>query len=125
MSIVNRVTLIGFAGKDAEVSSSQTGKQVSKLSLATNKKYRDQKDEWREKTAWHRCVAYGPIAEHVGRIQKGAYVLLEGELSYREYERTIETADGPVKVMWPVTEILIDAVKLLDRNGKQEERGAA
>jgi single-strand DNA-binding protein len=125
MSIENRVTLIGFTGKDAETASTQAGKQIARLSIATNKRYKDAQDQWKEKTSWHRCVAYGTTADYVGKIQKGAQVLIEGELSYREYERTIETPDGPVKVQWPLTEILIDSVKVLDRQAKREERGAA
>jgi hypothetical protein len=46
-------------------------------------------------------------------------VIVEGELSYREYERTIETPDGPVRVQWPLTEILIKSVKVLDRQAKR------
>jgi single-strand DNA-binding protein len=125
MSIENRVTLIGYAGKNAEVGSIKGGKQVARISVATSKRFKDAKDEWQEKVTWHRCVAYGPAAEYAGKVQKGAHVLVEGELSYREYERTIETPDGPVKVQWPLTEILIDSVKVLDRQAKHEVRGAA
>jgi hypothetical protein len=52
-------------------------------------------------------------------------VFLEGELLYREYERTIETESGPVKMLWPITEIVIDSVTILDRKERQEKRGAA
>jgi len=51
--------------------------------------------------------------------------MVEGELVHREYERTIETDNGPVKVMWPIAEIAVDSVSVLDRKAKQEERGAA
>lgn len=124
-SLENRVTLIGYTGKDAESGSTQSGKQFAKLSVATSKRFKDQQDQWQERTTWHKAVAYGPVADYAGKIQKGAHVLIEGELTYREYERTIETTEGPVKVQWPVTEILIDSVKALDRQAKQEERGAA
>jgi single-strand DNA-binding protein len=125
MSIENRITLIGFTGKDAEVRSTQAGKQVARLSIATNKNYKDAEDHWKSKTTWHRCAAYGKTAEHVSKIQKGTLVTIEGELGYREYERNIETAEGPVKVLWPVTEILIESIKVLDRRESQEKRGAA
>lgn len=42
---------------------------------------------------------------------------------YREYERTIETESGPVKVPWPITEIVIDSITVLDRKNKQEKQG--
>jgi len=80
---------------------------------------------WREKTQWHACVCYGAAADYSGKIQTGAHVFIEGELAHREYERTIETDSGPVKVPWPVTEIVADSVSVLDRKEKQERRGAA
>jgi single-strand DNA-binding protein len=125
MSIENRVTLVGFTGKDAETGSTQSGRQFAKLSVATNKRFKDQQDQWQERTTWHKCIAYGPVADYTGRIQKGAHVLIEGELVYREYERTIESPEGPLKVQWPVTEVVIDSISVLDRSEKQERRGAA
>jgi single-stranded DNA-binding protein len=67
--------------------------------------------------------AYGQIAEYAAKIQTGAHVFIEGELIYREYEGTIETEGGPVKVIWPVTEIVIGSISLLDRKEKQERQG--
>ena len=103
--MINRVTLAGFAGKDARSSSTQNGRSMTKLSVATTKRYKDAQQQWQEKTQWHSCVAYnGPAADYAAKIQTGDHVFLEGELIYREYERTVETDSGPVTVLWPVTE---------------------
>jgi single-strand DNA-binding protein len=104
---INRITIIGFTGKDARHSSTQNGKSVTKLSVATTKRYRDAEGKWQEKTQWHTCVAYGPVAEYAAKIQSRTLVFLEGEVSYREYERTLETETASVRVQWPVTEIVI------------------
>jgi len=122
---INRITIAGFAGKDARSNSAQNGKSRTRLSIATTKRYKDAEGHWKEKTQWHACVAYGLTAEYAAKIQTGAHVFIEGELVYHEYERTIETETGPVKVPWPVTEIVIDAIFLLDRKDKQERKGAA
>jgi single-strand DNA-binding protein len=122
---INRVTLVGFAGKDAKTSATQGGRTMTRLSVATTKRYKDSAQEWQEKTQWHDCVAYGPTGDYAARVQKGAHVMIAGELAHREYERTIETESGPVKVQWPVTEIVIDSVSVLDRKNAREERGAA
>jgi single-strand DNA-binding protein len=122
---INRVTLAGFTGKDARNSSTQNGRSMTKLSVATTKRYKDAQQQWQEKTQWHNCVAYGPTAEYTAKIQTGDHVFIEGELIYREYERTVETDSGPVKVPWPVTEIVIDSISVIDRKEKQERRGAA
>ena len=112
---MNRVTLIGFTGRDAKTGATPAGKNMTKLSVATTKRYRDAHDQWQEKTQWHPCIAYGAIADHCAKVLAGAHVLIEGELNYREYERTIETDSGPVKVQWPVTEVVIETLKVLDR----------
>jgi single-strand DNA-binding protein len=119
---LNRVTLVGFTGRDAKTSATPGGKNITRLSVATTKRYKDAQDQWQEKTQWHSCVAYAGTADVCAKIRTGAHVFLEGELTYREYERTIETDNGPVKVQWPVTEIVIETVKVLDRKA---EKGAA
>lgn len=122
---INRVTLVGFTGKDARNSATQSGRSITKLSVATTKRYKDGEGNWQEKTQWHNCVAYGSAADYAAKIQTGAHVFIEGELVYREYERTVETENGPVKVQWPITEVVIESVSVLDRKDKQERRGAA
>src|SRR3954452_6141379 len=122
---INRVTLAGFSGKDARNSSTQNGKSMTKLSVATTKRYKDAEGNWQEKTQWHTCVAYGATAGYAAKIQTGDHVFLEGELVYREYDRTIETETGPVRVQWPITELVIDSISVLDRREKEEREGAA
>jgi single-strand DNA-binding protein len=123
---INRVTLCGYVGKDARTNTSQNGKSVTRLSIATTKRYRDAQQQWQERTQWHDCVAYnGSVAESAAKIQTGDHVFLEGELVYREYERTVETDSGPVKILWPVTEIVIGTISVIDRKQNREQRGAA
>ncbi len=122
---INRITLAGYTGKDPRTTATQSGRSMTKLSVATSKRYKAADGNWQEKTQWHTCVCYGPTAEYAAKIQTGSHVFLEGELLYREYERTIETESGPVKVPWPVTEIAIGSLSVLDRKDKQERRGAA
>ena len=122
---INRVTLCGYTGKDARSAATQNGRNMTRLSVATTKRYKDAEGNWQEKPQWHTCVAYGPTADYAAKIQSGTHVFIEGELLYREYERTIETDEGPVKVLWPVTEVVIDSLSVLNRKQKQETRGAA
>jgi single-strand DNA-binding protein len=121
---INQVTLIGFTGKDARTSSTQNGRNMTKLSVATTRRYKDAEGNWQQKTQWHTCVAYGPTAEYAAKIQTGSHVYLQGELVYSDYERTVETENGPVKVLWPVSQIVIETISILDRKDKSEQ-GAA
>lgn len=115
---LNRITLCGFTGRDAKTSTTQSGRNISRLSMATTKRHKDANDEWQEKTQWHSCVAYGSTADYTAKIPTGSHVFLEGELTYREYERSIETESGPIKVQWPVTEVVIESIHVLDRKDR-------
>ena len=125
MKIINRVTLCGYTGKEVRTGATRNGRNISRLSVATTRRYQNAQQEWQERTQWHNCVAYGPTADYLARIQTGDHVLLEGELIYREYDRTIETDSGPVKVPWPVAEIVIKTISVIDRKLDREQRGAA
>jgi single-strand DNA-binding protein len=123
---LNRSSLIGFTGQEPKTYATQSGKEITRLSVATTRRY--QKDsEWKEKTQWHDCVFYGGVAQYASNLPKGTHVLIEGELTYREYSRTIESESGPVNVQWPVAEIVLESIKALDRKRKESNdvQGAA
>jgi hypothetical protein len=52
---------------------------------------------------------------------------IDGEPSYREFDRTIESNKGPVRLQWLATEIVVRSLKILDRKPKDslEPEGAA
>src|SRR3954469_19951681 len=101
---LNRVSLIGFTGQQPKTLATRTGKEITRLSVATTRRYQ-QDSEWKEKTQWHDCVLYGALAQSAATIAIGTHILIEGELTYREFERTMEADTGAFKVQWPVTEI--------------------
>ena len=123
---LNRVTLIGFTGQQPKTLATRTGKELTRLSVATTRRYQ-QDSEWKEKTQWHDCVLYGATAHFAATLPKGSHVLIEGELTYREFERAVESETGAIKVQWPVTEIVVESIKTLDRKKKDstETEGAA
>lgn len=54
---VNKVTLIGNAGRDPDIQSTASGKRVAHLSLATSRRIpRD--DAHEERTEWHRFCPF-------------------------------------------------------------------
>jgi hypothetical protein len=101
-----------------QTAATQSGKGVTRFSLATTKRYQ-QDAEWKEKTYWHDCVAYGGYASFAAKLKQGTHVVVEGELTYREYNRAIETESGAINVLWPVTEIVVDSITVLDRRRKE------
>ena len=54
---VNKVILLGHAGKDPQAHILPSGTLVN-LSLATSSRYKDNRGEWQERTEWHSLVGY-------------------------------------------------------------------
>jgi single-strand DNA-binding protein len=117
----NRISLIGFVGNDVQLKSTKNGTPVAVLSVATKSSWKNGKGEYDSRTEWHRCTAWGKLAEFAGRLEKGAHVQIEGELRYREYkkDRGSDTNDAPVKHR--LAEIHANRILKLDRAAKQEE----
>ena len=85
---LNRVQLIGNLGRDPEMRTTQGGKQVVTLNIATSESWRDaHSGERRERTEWHRVVIWneglGDIAEKY--LVKGAKVYVEGKLTTNKW----------------------------------------
>lgn len=108
---VNKVELIGFAGKDPELRYTGGGDPVATLSIGTSESWTDKNSgEKKERTEWHRCVAFDKFAENVvGKLpKKGSYVRVEGQLRTRKWR------DEKAGVDRYTTEIVIDDLILLD-----------
>lgn len=84
---VNKVILVGLAGKDPEIRVSQSGVTFANLSIATTEKWKDKNTgEQREATEWHRLVFAGRLAEIVGEyVRKGSQIYVEGKLATRKW----------------------------------------
>ena len=114
--MINKVTLIGNTGSEADIKRLESGAVVAKFSLATNKSYKDKAGQWQDQTQWHNLILWGPQAEKAERlIYKGAQVYAEGEITYR----TWEDKDGNNR---KTTEIVVNYFRLL---GRKEEAEAA
>ncbi len=86
---VNRVELIGNLGRDPEIRSTQQGKKIATLSIATSESWKDQQSgEWRERTEWHRIVVFNEgLAKVVEKhLSTGMKVRVEGKLRTRKWQ---------------------------------------
>lgn len=84
---LNKATIIGNAGKDAEISYTNTGKAVAKFSVATSVFSKDQSGAQQERTVWHNIVAWERLAEICGNyVKKGKQVYVEGRIDNRSYD---------------------------------------
>ncbi len=113
--LVNRVQLIGNLGKDPELTNTPTGKQLLRLSLATNESYKDAKGEFITNTSWHNLVVWGPLAERMAtRLSKGEKIAVAGKLQHRQYD----DKNGERKY---TTEIVVQ--DFMDFAGRKENTG--
>src|SRR5215213_68966 len=79
---VNKVILIGNATRDAELRHTQTGKAVSSIRLATNRRVGDN-----EETQFHSVVCWEGLAETTAKyVKKGDPLYVEGRLQYRSFQ---------------------------------------
>lgn len=98
---VNKIILIGHAGRDPELRETQGGTKVANFSLATNQRLGGNGDADRERTDWHRLTLWNRLAVFAEEyVKKGDRVYVEGRLEYDSYERegvTIPTAEVNVR----------------------------
>ena len=108
MAGLNRAQIIGRLGQDPDLRDTQSGNMVCTLSIATSLQWRDKTSgEAREKTEWHRCVAFDKTAEIASKyLTKGRQVYVEGRLQTRKWQ----DQDGSDRY---TTEILVENLQLL------------
>lgn len=85
--MVNKVTLIGNLGRDAEVRRLESGAVVAKIAVATTENYKDQSGNWQDRTEWHNVVMWSYLAEKAeSSFKKGMLVYVEGKLTTRKWQ---------------------------------------
>lgn len=115
---LNEVNLLGRAVRDTELKQTPTGKFVATNSIATGKKFTNDKGEKIEDTQFTDVVFWGKSAEIAGEyLSKGKRVFIKGELKTRNWEAD----DGTKRYK---TEVIVKEMILLDGGEKKETSGA-
>lgn len=120
MASVNKAILLGHLGGDPELRYLPDGSPVANFSLATHETWKDKSGEKQERTEWHRCQAWGQLAEIAGEyLKKGAPVYLEGKIRTRKWQ----DKEGRDRY---TTEIVVERLQMLGagrRDTDPAERG--
>ena len=108
---VNKVILIGHLGRDAETAFTASQTAVTKFSVATNRRWKDQATgDWKEETNWTNIVLWR--SENLAQyLTKGKQVYVEGRIQTRSYE------DKDGKKVY-ATEVVAEDVILLGGRGE-------
>lgn len=98
---INKVILIGNVGRNPEVQTTASGKQVAHLSLATSRRIPRGDDSFEERTEWHRLTLWDRLAELAAEyVRRGDRLYAEGRIEYGSFEKngvTIPTAEVVVR----------------------------
>jgi single-strand DNA-binding protein len=103
---LNKVMLIGNVGSEPEIRATASGNRVAKLSLATNRQWKDGSGQKQEKTEWHRLTFFGRLVDIVEQwVKKGDRLYAEGRVEYSQTEK-----DGQTKY-W--TDVVVSEMVML------------
>ncbi|HEY4800846.1 MAG TPA: single-stranded DNA-binding protein, partial [Bacteroidia bacterium] len=121
MGGVNKVILLGNAGKDPDVRHLEGGVTVASFPLATTESFRDKNSgEKKEQTEWHNIVMWRALAESVEKseLKKGDRVYLEGKIRTRQWQ----DKEGAKRF---TVEIVADTFTIINRKRDRAEEGVA
>ena len=84
---MNNLTIIGFAGGDAQVIDlkKQDGSTVTTFSVAT-KEVRGAGETRKEYTTWHKVTVYGGLQKFASTVEKGDLVAVSGPINTQSFE---------------------------------------
>jgi single-strand DNA-binding protein len=116
----NNISLIGFAGKDAEARTTNNQKPYTVLSVATQSSYKDKSTgDYVNRTEWHRVIVWGKLGEFAKKIQKGAHLAVDGELISREF--TDKKHSDVKHRIWEVRATSILKLDRAEKAGSEEQ----
>ncbi len=105
----NSVRLIGHIGTNPETKELESGKKVSRFTLATDEIYKNAKGEKIKDTVWHHLVLWGKTATIAEKyLEKGSEIAIEGKLTSRSYT----SKEGEKKYF---TEIVVGELLMLGK----------
>jgi single-strand DNA-binding protein len=115
MPELNSVIIAGNLTKDPIYRQTTNGTPVVNFSVASNRRYRDSKDDWQEDVCYVGVVAWNKLAESCrDKLRKGNAVLVEGELQ----SRTFKTEKGDSKT---IVEIKARRIQFLNKSVRTAE----
>lgn len=115
MPELNSVIIAGNLTKDPIFRQTTNGTPVVNFSIASNRRFRDKNDEWKEDVCYVGIVAWNRLAESCrDKLKKGNAVLVDGELQ----SRTFKTDDGNNRT---IVEIKARRIQFLNKRVASDE----
>ncbi len=109
MKDLNMVFLLGNITKDPELRYTPNGQAVTQITIATNRRWKDDQGEYKDQAEFTDVVVWAKMAENVANyLKKGSKVHVIGRLQTRNWE----AQDGSKKFK---TEVIATDVTFLDK----------
>jgi single stranded DNA-binding protein len=133
---ISSAEVVGRLGQAPELKYTADQTPYVQLSVATSEgTFTDKTGTIREKTEWHRAVAWGELAERIARdFEKGSAIALTGSMRINTFEKDglkhrttdlhVETADKAPDNARSKNEVRLVGVVREDPRPKQLEKGA-
>lgn len=84
--MINTAMLLGRVGKK-DTKSLRNGGEVTVLSIATSKKYKDSTGQNQEQTTWHNVNCFSKLSEIANKyVHVGDLVFIQGEIQNKKIE---------------------------------------
>ncbi len=85
---INKAMVYGNLTRDPEMKALPSGQNVTSMSIATNRTYKDKDGKSQDETEYHNVVVWGKTAENCAKyLTKGSGVYVEGRLQTRSWEK--------------------------------------
>lgn len=102
--------IYGNLTRDPEMKALPSGQNVTSMSIATNRTYKDKDSKQQEEVEFHNVVVWGKQAESVAKyLTKGSSAFIEGRIATRSWEK-----DGVKQYR---TEIVAESVQFGPKKG--------
>jgi len=106
---LNQLTIIGFIGHHAETKQLPNGTPVTKFSVATTRSWKDEKANGKTKRSGTILLRLDEASPQMAsRLAKGTHVFVQGELTTREYDRTIAVPNGKKSIEHVIQQLIVE-----------------
>lgn len=114
---MNKAMILGNLGAAPELKYTKGGTAVCTLSVATTDRRKNKDGDFLEETEWHRCNAWGKMAENCAKyLKKGSKVFVEGRLQTRKWENK----DGVTMYSTEINCFTVDFLDPKDKGSTQD-----
>lgn len=115
---INTAMVYGNLTRDPEMKSLTSGQNVTTMSIATNRTYKDKDGKQQEEVDYHNIVVWGKQAENCAKyLTKGSSAFIEGRMTTRSWEK-----DGVKQYR---TEIVAESVQFGPKKGGESNTASS